>query len=158
MPSVTGTLGSLAGQRAVVRAAIETLEQRRLLSVSLVEGRLEVRGGSGADAITIDFTNEGNRVAVFDNGKIRRFDRTDIGQIIILGRGGNDAITLNSTVTLGASVYGEAGHDTISGGAARDRIFGGDGHDRINGGVGSDVLRGELGNDVIHGNGGLDTM
>lgn len=69
------------------------------------------------------------------------------------------------TVTVGRSLNGGNGKDTLNGTAGNDRIdggngddtlFGGAGNDFLFGGNGDDVLRGGLGNDILNGGNGRD--
>lgn len=67
----------------------------------------------------------------------------------------------------GATIFGTAGNDRITGTTKSDLIFGLEGNDRviglggndcIVGGIGNDELRGETGNDIISGNEGVDLL
>ena len=70
----------------------------------------------------------------------------------------NDAATVDPSLTLGVTLNGGAGNDTLTGGAGDDRIDGGDGNDAITGGAGDDVLSGDGGADNVQGGAGDDTI
>jgi Ca2+-binding RTX toxin-like protein len=97
-------------------------------------------------------------------------------QIEVLGRGGNDQLSLdeangalpranmaggvgNDTLTGGSGddqLSGEADNDTLLGKAGNDILAGGDGNDVLDGGAGNDQAMGEAGNDKIVRNAGDD--
>ena len=79
-------------------ALCEALEFRRLLTVTFDQGYLKVRGGEGDDVIFVEFNEELTRVVVRDNTSIRRFNVSDVFSITLLGRGGNDTLSLASNV------------------------------------------------------------
>ena len=88
-----------------------------------------------------------------------------VGSTELYGGTGDDALTASTRfnpgdeVTGGASLFGQAGNDTLrvyggventlDGGAGDDTITGGSGADRIIGGSGADALRGGAGNDAF---------
>jgi Ca2+-binding RTX toxin-like protein len=89
--------------------------------------------------------------------------------ISVLGRSGDDAITLDETngALPRAYLFGGTGNDVLTGGAGDDLLYGqaGDdtlfgrgGSDVLFGGAGSDVLTGGTGNDAAYGETGNDTM
>jgi Ca2+-binding RTX toxin-like protein len=89
---------------------------------------------------------------------------TPLSRLKILAGAGNDTISITSTITAGAFVYGGDGDDTISTGAGNDFIYGeagndtilaGGGNDYLYGGTGVDSLKGQDGNDRLWGNNAL---
>lgn len=66
----------------------------------------------------------------------------------------------NGTVTntSGASLFGNAGANVITGGAGNDTLFGDLGNDQLDGGAGADLLLGGAGNDTLSGLDGLNTI
>src|SRR5437867_4314149 len=132
---------------SAINPILEQLESRRLLSVALVNGQLQIKGSSGDDVITVDSNDFASRIRVIVNGSVRRFNTADVGTIFISGLKGDDEIRVADTVNFGirTSIYGQDGNDTLIGGAARDAIFGGAGNDKIAGAAGNDSLRGESG-------------
>lgn len=70
---------------------------------------------------------------------------------------GNDGkIDVSAYTTVGVTVNGGAGSDTLTGGAASDSITGGAGSDTIVGGSGADTITGGAGVDSIDGGAGND--
>jgi Ca2+-binding RTX toxin-like protein len=93
------------------------------------------------------------------------------GLIQVVGRAGNDTISLNETNGLlpRASLDGGAGNDTIKGGSGADVLIGGDGNDAVTGargndfaalGAGDDVFIWNPGdgNDTVEGQAGFDRL
>lgn len=79
------------------------------------------------------------------------------GRVIAFGAAGNDQIYATDS-NLPVTIYGEAGHDQITGGNHDDILDGGDGWDRIWGGPGNDVILGGSGNDHLDGHEGDDVI
>jgi Ca2+-binding RTX toxin-like protein len=82
----------------------------------------------------------------------------NVGRIVVIGRGGNDRITLDETngPLPNATLFGGSGDDVLIGGSGADRLFGGDGNDTLLGNGGDDVLDGGSGNDALTGGAGSD--
>ncbi|BAU09732.1 GLUG domain-containing protein [Leptolyngbya sp. NIES-3755] len=74
------------------------------------------------------------------------------------GGAGNDAILLDDSVTVNATLRGGDGNDRLRGGVGNDNIFGGLGNDQLTGGAGNDTIEGEDGNDQLIGGEGEDTL
>lgn len=120
-------------------------------------GLLKIRG----DAVlpnSIYVSVEEGVLSVDMNGELQTFDAAQVQRLRILGGAGDDAITLDGTVTQPAVVRGRAGNDTITGGSGDDRIFGGSGNDSIRGGAGNDVISGRSGRDTLAGDAGSDVL
>lgn len=79
------------------------------------------------------------------------------GRVRVFGGDGNDRIYATDMYR-GVEIFGEGGHDLITGGRADDLIDGGDGWDRIWGMQGNDIILGGAGNDVLDGNEGNDIV
>src|SRR5437762_2713168 len=99
--------------------AYEALEQRLLLSISLSGGLLKITGTQGNDSITI--RQEGATLFVDDTFKIRSYAVSDVTQLSIDMRGGDDFLRLrkrNNTrnMTAPATLIGGDGNDTLRGG------------------------------------------
>lgn len=145
-------------------------------------GELTVAGDNAANTILVDrgplnaswkITIDGQLSSVDLNAQftitLNPFDQS-LSVIRILGRGGNDVITVSSAFTAKVVAYGGLGNDTITGGGGDDLLFGGDtakpgfqllmndGDDVLMGGGGSDILRGGTGNDQLYGQGGIDYL
>ncbi|HVT89233.1 MAG TPA: S8 family serine peptidase [Tepidisphaeraceae bacterium] len=100
-------------------------------------GRLRINGGSGNDQINVSLVSGKYRVS--KNVSTVSFSATGIKGISIAGGDGNDYIWLTS-VTLGVSMDGGAGNDTLKGGNGNDAMTGGSGVDRISAGAGNDFI------------------
>jgi Ca2+-binding RTX toxin-like protein len=151
-----------------ISPVIETLEDRRMLSASLVHGNLKISGTTAADTITvgIDPANKA-KIIVNDGVKTTRFIKTAVKTIAILSGDGADNITVNTGIKQQITIKSGEGDDTVHGGSGRevvfaaggaDQIFGGGGSDQIFGGEGDDQIEGGSGNDYLYGDGGNDTV
>jgi Ca2+-binding RTX toxin-like protein len=85
---------------------------------------------------------------------------TGIGRVNVLGQGGSDTLTVDSSMTAPAFVDGGSGNDVIQGGSGDDNLVGGTGKDILRGGAGDDRLDGSNDNtrDVLQGQTGSDTF
>jgi len=84
------------------------------------------------------------------------------GRIVVFGQAGNDNVTIASTITRNAWLYGDEGNDTLTGGGGNDVIIGGAGTDSQVGGAGNDTYRFDtdaaLGIDTVNDSAGVDTL
>src|SRR6266568_3307186 len=138
---------------------VETLEQRRLLSVSLHGGMLAIKGTKRADDIQIEVAH--SSVMVTMNGSSKSFNLSDIRKIRALGGKGNDNIHFNSaggTLSVPMTLMGGVGNDTLVGGSGDDVLKGGAGDDSIQGNAGDDSCEGGAGNDDCDGGQGHDSI
>lgn len=132
------------------------LEQRRLLSVSLVGSTLTVNGTAGDDVAT--FTLSGSNLLVSDNGVNSSFATSSVNLIVFNGLDGNDNADVSSDLLINASLVGGLGNDSLKGGQGNDTLAGNDGDDSLRGWLGDDVLSGGNGNDTLQGGGGTDVI
>jgi Ca2+-binding RTX toxin-like protein len=123
----------------------ESLETRKLMSASFVNGVLTVTGTELNDVITIWQDNA--RIRVNDNGRSSAFDLSRVTKVVVKGRAGNDRIVGQPNLTKPL---------IADGGAGRDTLIGGSGNDRLAGGADDDYLDGAKGADEMHGGGGVD--
>jgi Ca2+-binding RTX toxin-like protein len=101
-------------------------------------------------ANTIVLTGSNNAVTVKINGVSKgTFAVPTGGRIVVDGLAGNDTITVASTITVSAWLYGGAGNDTITAGGGPSYLFGGDGDDTLTGGSGRSILIGGAGKDAL---------
>lgn len=157
------------------RLAVERLEDRSLLSATLVDGIWTIQGALAPTGDTIAILPHPDQAdylqAVVNNVVEGTELRSAIAQISITTGAGNDVVWIDESVAQPASistgagndaVFGGSGNDTILGGAGNDVLWGrggndtlqgGDGRDHLYGGSGNDTLAGEAGNDVLIGNG-----
>jgi Ca2+-binding RTX toxin-like protein len=121
------------------------LEDRRMMSVSLdpASGALRIEGTDSADVITVQQGR--GLVTVTDNGAATTFNKSDVKSISISAKGGNDSVTMTT------SIFASAKGADISGGSGRDTLAGSRGPDTISGNGGDDVIRGGGGNDYLYG-------
>ncbi|BBK34956.1 hypothetical protein STAQ_00340 [Allostella sp. ATCC 35155] len=126
-----------------------------------------VRQIGGADATPVS-----SNIVLSNGGQLWVGDRlTDT----LLDDAGNDVTVLSSTTRsaqvwgLGGAdtiatgegddrVYGNTGADSIAAGAGDDSVYGGQENDDVSGGSGNDLLAGDLGNDELAGGSGNDIL
>ena len=92
------------------------------------------------------------------NGKMQSFAAGSVSDIKVNAAGGNDSVTLDSTVTTPATLMGGAGNDTLVAGGGNDSLNGGAGNDSLVAGSGSDSLVGAAGNDSLTCGTGPDSV
>ena len=128
-------------------ALIEGLEGRTLMAATPLavaevayQGGLQLRvsGTAKADQITVRQTAGGLEVANA-TGWAATFAGSYKSLLVNAGVG-NDIVTLDESVTVGATLRGGAGNDRLTGGAGDDSLYGEEGTDQLNGGAGDDVL------------------
>jgi Ca2+-binding RTX toxin-like protein len=143
------------GVPAVTSASITVAPSFATLS----GGVFTVDGTSGDDVI--ELSSDGTNITAVLNGIASPlFALSNITAIKVNGNAGNDNITLDSSLptTLGVSVQGGPGDDTIQGGPGNDTLGGGQGNDSLFGGPGDDSIKGGLGDDILAGAKGNDTL
>jgi Ca2+-binding RTX toxin-like protein len=167
-------------------AALERLEQRRLMSVAVatqaggVEPYLAVTGTGGDDLITLfPDGRTPTSVTVTINGETFLHDLAGLTKINVTGNDGDDTLVLHDPaglIALPVSLWGVWGNDILIGGGGADVLMGGpgddllvgeggddnlgggEGADRLLGGAGSDDLSGGLGADNVDGGEGIDKI
>src|SRR5262245_46328565 len=121
-----------AGKKPAKPAFFEPLEDRRLRSASLNTSTsvwtLNVNGTSADDAISVSlvqmFGNPLSEVKVIENGVQTYRSPIRVDKIDVRGGSGNDTISISSSITAPAYVYGDIGNDTITGGGGNDTLDG----------------------------------
>ncbi|MEZ0265598.1 MAG: LEPR-XLL domain-containing protein [Phycisphaerae bacterium] len=140
-----------------VRKAVESLEQRVLMSASagLVNGTLRIEGTNHADVIVVNYQPGGTSVLeVAVNGETSAFTARKVKRIEIEAGRGDDAITLNELhgkIYKGATVHAGRGNDTVVGGSGDDVLNLGAGDDEAAETGGADAIRGGGGTDLYNG-------
>ncbi len=125
---------------------------------AMVDGELHLNGTAADDVIYIWSNAAANSVSAWMNGvNYGPFVVAPGGRVVVHGGDGNDRI-FATDLRIAASIFGEGGHDLITGGSANDSIDGGAGVDRISGGFGDDLLLGGDGNDFLYGQEGNDIL
>jgi hypothetical protein len=166
----TGTFSLLATDGSLVWAQSSAfiISSPASSFATLSAGALTVTGTSGDDVIAL--ASDGANVTATLNGTpSQTFALSSITSIVVNGNAGNDSITIESSMpaSLGVSVQGGPGDDTIQGGPGNDTlgggvgndfILGGPGDDLIHGGAGDDSIGGGQGNDILYGGLGNDTI
>ena len=141
---------------------VETLEPRRLLAATVTatqgeDGVILITGTRRADDIAVveHFPGLGVYDVMANGTHIGQFGGTGIR---IVGRGGNDRLSVAGGITVPATLLGEGGADTLLGGGGADLLDGGAGADALLGGAGADALFGRRGNDSLDGGDADDTF
>lgn len=131
----------------------------KTVTADLRNGILTILGSKYDDTISV--TKEGDKFRVSwgfehtENGLNIGESGTTLypldafSKIVVDGGLGNDTINISKEFRGEAWLYGNKGHDSISGGGGRDNIYGGDGHDYLRGRGGADVVWGGTGKDTI---------
>ena len=142
-------------------SAFETLEGRRLMSVSLATPTLSINGTEGDDTIVVRQENA-TTIRVEDNGVVTFFDDASVDAVVIDARGGNDSVQAVSTFALPLgermTINGGGGDDLLVGGDGNDIILGFAGNDTVRGGGGQDILDAGEGNNSLFGDAGADAL
>src|SRR5262245_55862105 len=141
---------------------LETLEGRRLMSVSLnnATGLLTITGTAGEDAI--DVSQSATKVTVGLNDVVSEFAVAKVKKIAVYGKASTDFINFDVSVTkpvyvdtgTGQVGYGDyvttgSGDDVIDVHSPFSIISGGAGNDTINNFAGGNALYGDAGNDIL---------
>jgi len=140
-------------------SVVESLEQRTLLSASLVKGILSVTGTAGNDAIVLHRTR--TAIVVDINGSAKSFKAKAVKSIRVLAGNGDDQVNVDQSGQIfktGLTISGGAGNDTITGGSGGDVVTGGAGDDSLSGMGGNDLIYGDAGNDHLEGGAGNDVL
>jgi Ca2+-binding RTX toxin-like protein len=154
----------------------ESLENRALLSASLVNGVLTITGTDNRDHIVV-FQHSKTTIGVSEStavpsvtaGKpptithhLSTFNIADVKSIVVNAGKDNDSVNTGGSLfhplKIVSTIDGGDGNDYLAGGNAGDVINGGAGRDFLVGRGGNDLLNGGSGNDHLIGGKGSDTM
>src|SRR5688500_11119097 len=149
---------------------LETLEQRRLMSTTLVNGILTVTGTAGNDQVDVDQLN--GEIYVFENGLLGGgnggiFLAQSVTKVVFHGFDGHDTMIAHPALAKPTDMFGGPGDDSMYGNWMPNYMFGGDGrdyawveggNDSIAGGEGNDLIYLGDGNDSCSGNAGEDLI
>src|SRR5689334_18019861 len=100
------------------RIAIESLENRQLLSVALTSGTLQIDGTRRSDTIAVEVDpSRGGRLLVTVNGVSESFRAKNVQRISINSGLGTDSVNLHPDhqVDKPMTILGGSGNDTLSG-------------------------------------------
>jgi len=148
---------------------IESLEQRRLLAVSLTgSGTLNITGTSGDDTVILKIKTETDiqpngdilmlphLIVRLNNKQVLDRPANKIKKIVCNLFEGDDSFTGVATRGTKNIVNGGPGNDTLAGGSGNDSLDGGDGDDSLSGLDGDDALGSAAGSDTLVGGIGID--
>lgn len=126
---------------------VQALEPRQLLaavplgiaSLSTSLGiELRITGTAGADRISLNRIPNGVQISTATGWKSTWLGSA--ASIRVDSLGGNDRISVSSSIWTPVILHGGAGNDTLVGGSGHDRLYGDAGADLLSGGAGDDVL------------------
>src|ERR1700759_3301553 len=109
---------------------VQTLESRRLFTITVSGGLLTVTGGTGVDIVQADVS--GSFIIVTQGKTTKKVAANTVTRISVNLLGGNDFCSLGR-LTQNATILGGDGNDTITGGEGNDSIDGQNGNDLIQG-------------------------
>jgi Ca2+-binding RTX toxin-like protein len=128
---------------------------------------LSIQGSAASNTFVVDSVVSGdNTVLRVSEGVASITTSQTVGEVSIMGGGGDDMITVNSIAQVRPQfllIDGQAGNDTITAANARiGRVFlelrGGDDDDTITGSRDGDDIFGDAGNDLLMGGDGDDSL
>ncbi len=136
-------------QQPRFKASFEPLEERFLLAATcaLAGDVLSVEGTDTAEVVEFRQTN--NFISVTGCNNPISVNASQVRQIVVNARGGDDTIRLDSLNLSGQQPITVPAR--VDGGGENDRIVGGDGNDRLIGGFGNDTVQGGSGDDFVDG-------
>jgi Ca2+-binding RTX toxin-like protein len=167
-------------------AAIETLEGRRLMSATLVNGTLTVVGQHISTVDEISVSEESGNIVVREgttgdsarttshfpaaavttidinagDGPDRVYMSVEFKKGHINAGEGDDRVYLNNRLASAERfvVWGQGGNDVIFGSPSSENLYGGTGNDFILGQAGDDAIYADSGNDSLYGETGNDQI
>lgn len=140
---------------------VEVLEPRLMpaVSASLIGHTLSVQGDDHPANIEVFLDNSSQNILVQNSGStIGSFTRSSVNALIIETGGGNDQISIGSSVIQPVKITGGAGNDLIVAGGGLATIMGGMGNDTLVGGYASNLIYGDDGNDYLVAGAGSDIL
>src|SRR5688572_28653964 len=111
---------------------LETLDQRRLMSTTLVNGILTVSGTAGNDKVDVDQLN--GEIYVIENGLLGGgnggiFLASQVTKVVFHGLDGHDTMIAHPALAKPTDMFGGPGDDSMYGNWMPNYMFGGDGRD-----------------------------
>lgn len=115
-------------------------------------------GDSRANRVSINFSAIDTLQVYLNSPLTRRYVSSAIAGIYGSLLGGNDYVTIQSSVTAATYFDLGIGNDNFTGGGGADVVIAGSGNDRVLGNNGADVIQGGDGNDWLTGGSGDDVI
>jgi Ca2+-binding RTX toxin-like protein len=154
--TITDDDGAAVSKTKAVSVAAANLQTSQLDS-SLTD--LFVGGTTANDTIALALSGANTTVTI-NAVLVGSFAPT--GRIVVFGQAGNDNVTIASTITRNAWLYGDDDNDTLTAGGGNDVLIGGAGTDSQVGGAGNDTYQFDadtaLGIDTVNDSAGVDTL
>lgn len=155
---VTDNAQSPLSDTALVTISLQNVVEPPLSGVFKFADDLVVQATSASDIIYIWSGGTDAHVCVWmNNVYYGAFEMTVDRQVVVYGGDGNDQIYATDA-RFPITIFGEGGHDQITGGSAGDILDGGAGVDRIWGSAGDDLILGGDGDDFLFGREGNDVL
>jgi Ca2+-binding RTX toxin-like protein len=152
---------AVAAVPSPIPTTLESLEDRRLMSVTWAAGVVNITGTVGNDQIyvrEIAGPLGAPWVQVEDNGVLHNYLKVFVTDIAADLRDGADLLAMDLALDVPLTAFGGDGFDVITCGAGDDDVNGGFDADWIFGNAGDDSLVGSAGLDLITGGAGNDTI
>lgn len=144
----------------VDESVMQQLESRTLLAgdplgIGFSRGVLTVTGTANDDAIVV---SRAGSVWTIANGSWSSTRTLAVSKLVVNAKAGNDAVTVDPSVLIPATLLGDLGNDTLVASNGATYLHGGAGNDSLTGGNANDVLVGDVGNDVLNAGAGNNKM
>jgi Ca2+-binding RTX toxin-like protein len=151
---------------------IEKLEQRQLMSISVVNHVLSINGAAkepntiefglspGGQSIYVELSYPTAKGLIYNDAITYPLTRK-FRMVNVNGGNASDSITVDQTngiFTILTHINTHNGNDTVTGGAEADRVILGNGIDVVNSGDGNDSLFAGKGHDTLIGGDGNDQL
>ncbi len=154
---VTDSADSPLSDTAFVSIQIENVIEPPVAGVLRIADDLIVQGTSSSDTVYVWSGSSASQVCVWMNDVFYGQFAMSGGRVIVYGGDGNDQI-FATDARYPVSIFGERGHDMITGGSADDMLDGGEGVDRLCANAGNDLILGGDGDDFLYGLEGDDVL
>ncbi len=143
---------------ALITISLQNVVEPAISGVVRFADDLVVQGTSASDVVYIWSGRTDAEVCIWMNDVFYGAYDMDVGgRVVVYGGDGNDQIYATDA-RFPIAIFGEGGHDQITGGSADDMLDGGDGVDRLWGSAGDDLIRGGDGDDFLYGREGNDIL
>lgn len=155
---VTDDAGNSLSDTALLTIDLQNEIETPISGVYRFADDLVVRGTSVSDVVYIWSGSQDSQVFVWMNDVFYGdYQMPSGGRVIVYSGDGNDQV-FATDARYSVSLFGEGGHDLMTGGSADDLLDGGDGVDRLWAGNGNDLLLGGDGDDYLYAGEGNDVL